>query len=227
MITSRPLRVAFALGLSAAVALIALYSVRVVPIPRGGFLRGSFVTHSVMLGLSLVIIWVLSRGRPALYGLTKGTYRFKPTILLWVLPTAALSVFGMLASGGDAPTMLSDRTELQLVVFVWFYASICEEVLTRGLLQTLLSGGRSRNARGPRFSMPVVLSGLFFGAMHIVLFDSMGPAAVVPIVLATLLGFLAGRYREATGSLIPAIIVHALFNIGGMLPGWVVHWLTG
>jgi membrane protease YdiL (CAAX protease family) len=40
-----------------------------------------------------------------------------------------------------------------------------------------------------------------------------------------LLGIVAGYNREKTGSLIPAIIIHALFNIGGMLPMWLLTWL--
>jgi membrane protease YdiL (CAAX protease family) len=47
----------------------------------------------------------------------------------------------------------------------------------------------------------------------------------VPIVLATFLGIVAAYYRESTGSLLPAILVHALFNIGGTLPLWAVEWL--
>jgi membrane protease YdiL (CAAX protease family) len=75
--------------------------------------------------------------------------------------------------------------------------------------------------------MPVLVSALFFGSMHIVLVKSMGPAAVPVILMAVFLGLIAARYRERTGSLLPAIIVHALFNIGGMLPLWVIQWLRG
>jgi len=228
MTTSRPLKLAAGLVLSAAVALVALYAGQRVPLPDGGFLSSSSITHTVMLVLSLGIMWLFSRGRLADFGLTRGTYRFRPTILLWVLPTAVLSLLSTLAPGrSEASDVLGGRTELQLVIFVWIYASVCEEVLTRGLLQTLISSDGGAKAVAARFSMPVVVSGLFFGAMHLVLIDSMGPAAVVPIALATLLGFLAARYREVTGSLIPAIIVHALFNVGGMLPGWIISWLTG
>jgi membrane protease YdiL (CAAX protease family) len=71
----------------------------------------------------------------------------------------------------------------------------------------------------------VIISGLFFGAMHVVLIPFMGPAAFPLIVLAVFLGLVAGYYRERTGSLLPAIIVHSLFNIGGSLPIWLIHWL--
>jgi hypothetical protein len=36
------------------------------------------------------------------------------------------------------------------------------------------------------------------------------------------LGAIVGYCREATGSVLPAIIVHALFNIGGTIPGWIM-----
>ena len=228
MKTSRSIKVTGSLALTAAVALFAMYAGRQAPLPEDGFVPGSFITHSVMLGLSLAIVAVFFPGRFSDFGFTRGTYRFKPSILLWVLPTAALSLMSLLAPGrsGSMP-VLDGRTELQLLLFVWIYASICEEVLTRGLLQTLISNVAGSAPAVGRFSMPVIVSGLFFGAMHLVLIDSMGPAAVVPIVLAALLGFLAAWYREATGSLAPAVIVHVPFNVGGMLPGWVIHWLMG
>jgi len=60
--------------------------------------------------------------------------------------------------------------------------------------------------------------------MHVVLIPSMGAAAVAPIVMATFLGLVAAAYRQATGSLVPAVLVHALFNVGGMLPQWIAEW---
>lgn len=119
-------------------------------------------------------------------------------------------------------SVVTAQTKLQLVLFVWLYASVCEEVLTRGLLQSLVAGTGRESAGTKRALTPVPVSAGFFGAMHLVLNGSMGPAAVVPILLATRPGFAAGRYRQSTGSLIPAVMIHLLFNIGGMLPGWLI-----
>ena len=58
-----------------------------------------------------------------------------------------------------------------VILTAWIYASICEEVFTRGLL-----------------------------------------------LLVGILGVIAGNYREKTGSLIPAILIHSFFEIGGTLP---------
>jgi membrane protease YdiL (CAAX protease family) len=137
-------------------------------------------------------------------------------------------VSAVASSGGHGTGGPFELTKLQIVVFVWIYASICEETLTRGLLQTLLKGDARVGAAATRWlSMPVIVSALFFGAMHLVLVKSMGPSAVPVILLAVFLGLVAARYRERTGSLLPAIIVHALFNIGGTLPLWVIQWLRG
>jgi membrane protease YdiL (CAAX protease family) len=206
-----------------------MHAVRIVGVPPASFFPPSFVTHSVMLALSVAAMWLLSKGRLERYGLTKGTYKFNPRILMWVLPTAVLSIVSTFASPvGRGTSGFGELTKLQLVVFVWVYASISEELLTRGLLQTLLTGdSRGEVPARRRLTMPVLVSGLFFGSMHIVLVRSMGTAAVPVILLAVFLGLIAARYRERTGSLLPAIIVHALFNIGGMLPLWVIQWLRG
>ena len=229
MVSHHSFRPVLALALAAAVVLAAQYAVRLVGVPPASFFPPSFVTHSVMLALSVAAMWLLSKGRLDLYGITRGTYKFSPRILMWFLPMAALSLASTVASprglGAGSPFELSKS---QIVVFVWIYASISEEVLTRGLLQTLLGGNSRVEAGAPRkLSMPVIVSALFFGAMHIVLVKSMGPAAVLVILLAVFLGLVAARYRERTGSLLPAIIVHALFNIGGTLPIWVIQWLRG
>jgi membrane protease YdiL (CAAX protease family) len=229
MVSHRSFRPVFALMLAAGVALAAMYAARLVGVSGASFLPTSFVTHTVMFVLSMATMWLLSKGRLDLYGITRGTYKFSPRIVMWVLPTAVLSVASTIAlQGGQGPGFPIELTKCQIVVFVWVYASICEELLTRGLLQTLL-GGNSRVGPGaPRkLSMPVIVSALFFGAMHLVLVKSMGLAAVPIILVVVFLGLVAARYRERTGSLLPAIIVHALFNIGGTLPIWVIQWLRG
>jgi membrane protease YdiL (CAAX protease family) len=229
MVSHRLFRPVLALALAAGVYLAAMYATKLVGVSLASFLPTSFVTHTVMFVLSVAAMWLLSKGRLDLYGITRGTYKFSPRIMMWVLPMAVLSLASTLASpGGRGTGGPFELTKPQIIVFVWIYASISEELLTRGLLQTLLSGNSRVGAGAPRkLSMPVIVSALFFGAMHLGLVKLMGPAAVPVILLAVFLGLVAARYRERTGSLLPAIIVHALFNIGGTLPLWVIQWLRG
>jgi membrane protease YdiL (CAAX protease family) len=184
------------------------------------------MTHSIMWILSIFMIVLFSRGKISEYGFTKGSFRLTGGIFLWVIPTAILSVIGFIASrsGVEVKGGLG-YSPLQTVIFVWIYATISEEIFTRGLLQSYLiplSSYRINLSKKLNLSLPVIFSGLYFGMMHIVAIKRMGP----PVILfTTLLGLVAGYYREKTKSLIPAIIIHALFNIGGSLPMWILSWI--
>jgi membrane protease YdiL (CAAX protease family) len=220
------IRVLPAVGASTVIFVVALLAGRYSPGLASPFVPSSFVTHTVMLLLALVVMWT----RPGLsltdFGFTRGSFRWTPGIFLWALPTASLSALSLaLPQGAEPRGPAAGFSALQIVLFVWIYATVVEEILTRGLLQTLVARKREAAIRHGWLSESVLVSGVFFGAMHLVLIRSMGAAAVVPIALATLLGIVAARYRESTGSLLPAILVHALFNIGGSLPLWIVEWL--
>lgn len=186
----------------------------------------AFITHTFMWIFSILITILLTKGRIGEYGFFRGKFRLNGKIFLWVIPTAVLSVMGFFASrsGQDVKEVL-EFSYLEDIIFVWIYASICEEVFTRGLLQSFLSplaGYGIKLSKKLRLSLPVLFSGLYFGLMHVVAIERLGPPV---IVLASALGIAAGYYREKTESLIPAIIIHALFNIGGVLPMWILTWL--
>lgn len=127
-------------------------------------------------------------------------------------------------ASANATNPVQAVSPIGIIIAIWIYASICEEIFTRGLLQTWLSPlakYRIRMLRKWPLSVPVLLSALFFGGMHIVLWPKLGPATLVVIFLATILGLIAGYYREKTGSLLPAILIHAFFDIGGTVPLWI------
>jgi membrane protease YdiL (CAAX protease family) len=218
-----------ALVIALAVSVAALQSTDFWPATDDGWVPSSFITHTSMWALSILLIAVLARGDFRPYGFTRGTYRFTPKIFLWVIPTSILSVMGYLASRlVEAVPELPEFSYLQDVVFVWVYASISEEIFTRGLLLGFLGDLKTYGIKllgRWRLSVPVLFSAFYFGGMHIVRRDEMGSGVVSVIVLASLLGIVTGYYRERTGSLIPAIIIHALFNIGGMLPMWLLSIL--
>jgi membrane protease YdiL (CAAX protease family) len=182
----------------------------------------SLVTHFAMAGLSVGAISLFSGARWSEFGLGLGSFHWSPTLLLWALPTALLTVMQLVASRGrasDAPHHLSPA---QTVLRVWIVASIAEELLTRGLLQGFLAplSGTGFHVGADIVSVPILLAALAFAALHLVLVRVMGAKAAAVIALAFLLGCVAGVYRQTTGSLIPAVIVHTLFNIGGSVPLW-------
>jgi membrane protease YdiL (CAAX protease family) len=82
-----------------------------------------------------------------------------------------MGILGAVAKhSGQAVNTPFGLSKLQIVLFVWVFSSFCEEVLTRGLLQTLLSRALGKSRAG----LTILLSGLFFGAMHIMAIRQMG-----------------------------------------------------
>jgi Type II CAAX prenyl endopeptidase Rce1-like len=66
--------------------------------------------------------------------------------------------------------------------------------------------GDFRIVGGARISIASLAVAVLFGVVHI-------PVGLFTAVIAFVLGVLAGELRERSGSLIPAIIVHSLFNL--------------
>ena len=58
---------------------------------------------------------------------------------------------------------------------------------------------------------------IFSGAIFQTILTQSGLLNIV--IFGIVLGIIAGYYREQTNSLIPAIMVHMCFNIGGSLLG--------
>jgi membrane protease YdiL (CAAX protease family) len=181
------------------------------------FLPSSFYLQSIYLIVVLLLMVLISRGRLQSFGFVCGSFRLSWRYFAWLIPPLAMGIAGALqthsnASAG-APLGLS---KLQIVVFIWIYSSFCEEVLTRGFLQTLLSRVLGEN----RFGITVFLSGLFFGLMHLIAIRQMGPGV---IVFATYLGMVAAYYRQKSGSIYPAMLLHLLFNVSSTLPLWLIQ----
>lgn len=110
-----------------------------------------------------------------------------------------------------------EQTILHMILSIWIWSSFCEEVLTRGLLQSFVK--KHTDIKFLRLSLPVWLSGLYFGGMHWVLFKKMDPNFAAMIMLfTTVTGILAAYYREKTKSIYPAFFIHLWANVLGSLP---------
>ena len=94
---------------------------------------------------------------------------------------------------------------------------IAEEWIFRGLIQTqaqraLGSYPDTDTAHSSAAIGAGLITAILFGAVHL----AVGPVTAAG---ALLLGLLAGEARRRSGSLLPAVAIHAVFNIiaGGML----------
>ncbi len=103
-------------------------------------------------------------------------------------------------------TLALDKRALweSLLVFALLPA-VCEELLHRGVITPAL-------ARRLGFFPGLLLSALIFGLLHFNL------ARLLP---TTVLGLAAGYVRLRTGSLLPSMLVHFLYNAGLLL---AAHW---
>ena len=129
----------------------------------------------------------------------------------------------ILGLGGTGNPLAKGLSFPQIVLFVWIFSSIIEEVFTRGFLQGHLSvlSGKHMKLLFVRIELPVLISALFFACMHFtLLFAGVDATTMAVTFLFTFsIGLMAGYLRAKTGSLIPAIAVHMLANIGGMIGG--------
>jgi membrane protease YdiL (CAAX protease family) len=180
-------------------------------------------SHTGMLLAGFVLAAALSKGRIRNYG-----FRWPTSFPIgWIVlvscgvsgvfnGTAALARF-------EGLSFLEDYSLVQTILLVWIYASVAEEVLARGFVQSFLAPlARHALVVGRlRLSAPVVLATVFFAGSHLLLLTTgIGPATVLLVVGFTFCGGLVtGYFRERTDSLVPAIVAHALFNLTGSLVG--------
>ena len=176
---------------------------------------GQVITKGAMLLLSLVAIRFLGP-----FNWSAAGFRW-PENTHWrkvILPGLGLGAAATLAirlshSEGLAP-MLKGYPFMAIVLVIWFGSSISEEIFARGWFQSYIA---SSTAYAPQ------LSALLFATLHLRLLRAgVEPRAVAILFIGTLLlGLLAGRFREESKSLLPAIAVHVAFNVGGLLGGIV------
>lgn len=192
------------------------------------FYTKNVVFKFFMLVYSLLAILMFNKGSFANYGFSfPNNFNYLGFGLRVMGISAAALVFGSLLfiavlshlfPTGNSTGFPQQESLFQMVLTVWIWSSLCEEVLVRGFIQ-----GRIQNFQKYRFlklSLPVVVSGLFFGAMHLSLIKAgMGAWFVAFIVFNTsVLGIVAAYYREKSGSLFPAFLAHFLANFIGSIP---------
>lgn len=185
-----------------------------------------FINHTAMLILSIIIMLVASKGKLSRYGFKLARNVQVRQIILCGLGLGIISTLIAASLPGKESSVAGELSFLQTVVFIWLYASICEEVFARGLIQSSLSRlteyGFTVSER--RISLPVLTSALLFGLVHLIqsVMGAGGYQVLVIVLFAFVLGLIAGYQRERTGSLVPAIMVHVFANVGGSLASYLI-----
>jgi len=175
----------------------------------------------VTLVISVGLLALLSRGRLSAYGFRVPGEFSLPRLAILSVAVAGVTFFAMRLASGSGGGGIAPRPMLYHVAFSWLLASVAEEVLSRGLVQGILTplGSRGVTVKGVRLSLPVIGAAAFFGATHLIMGSSGIRISTVAVVVpgAFVLGLVAGYYRELTGSLLPAVLAHLLANMTGTL----------
>jgi membrane protease YdiL (CAAX protease family) len=204
-----------------------------IPFFKNYFELNNFYTKNTVfkfyiLILSIITILFLNKGSLKNYGFnfSKNTNYFKLTFISIGITLGAMIVGGALFMGILSHFFPTENTNvfpkseslIELILAIWIWSSICEEILVRGLMQGFMNHLKTKKVLG--LSLPVIISGLFFGSMHLSLISAgMGVWFVCFILFnTTIIGLLAAFYREKSESLIPPILIHIIANVVGSIP---------
>lgn len=170
------------------------------------------IVISFVLAISIIAIRVFISGSWREYGFRLSERRYILAAIAIGVPLGlALTFIDKSISPGD-PLGIGHLKLWMLIVYFLIGSSIQEEVIFRGLLQTVLAKhlNLELSVAGKTLSLAALLVALLFGLIHL----EVGPFTAFA---AFLLAVLAGELRYRSGSLVPAVLVHGIFNACGLL----------
>lgn len=188
----------------------------------------NIILKSYILILSLLSILIINKGSLKNYGFNtaKNINYFKMSLISIGITFGSLIIGAVIFIGILNNIFPTENTQflskpnsiIELIITIWIWSSICEEVLVRGLMQSFMTNLKSIKVF--RLSLPVIISGLFFGSMHLSnLFLGTNVWFVCfTVFLTSTIGILAAFYREKSKSLIPPILIHMIANVIGTIP---------
>ncbi len=172
---------------------------------------------AVSLLIALIMILLVGRQQFRSYGFQSAPGRtLLHALALGVVIGLALRgivrIFGI-----EEPSLFEGLAIWQVIVYFWVSAPIQEEIIFRGLIQTTLQRGIPAVVAIGRWRLSIAAlgSGIAFAMVHFGLVSAGASwgATIFVGASALLLGLLAGQLRWQTGSLLPAILIHAMFNV--------------
>lgn len=164
--------------------------------------------------------WHIRRGTDTAktFGFRWPQWRYIGYALIFAMPFAVLAAWLInYAKQPGGPLVGLHLAAWQTYLYFVIAAAIQEETIFRGLLQSTLA---RRLSAIPKYSaaagvIALLSVAILFGLIHLVV----GP---VTAAFAFVLAVLAGELRRRSGSLLPAVICHSIFNLAGIL--WALRW---
>lgn len=131
--------------------------------------------------------------------------------VLFGTPLSLLIALIQIHAGESGALVGMHMAPWQLYLCFGLGAPVQEEAIFRGLLQSALARSLGTGARLAAHGVVASLAiALLFGVIHLKVgrFTAVG---------ALVLGVLAGEFKRRSGSLLPGMVCHAIFNLGGLL----------
>ncbi len=185
------------------------------------FIPDTFITNTLMLILSIGLIWGLRKHVNYKISLPRFKKTLRP-ILFGLLTAITVNVIMSIvektlgAKTIESHSAHSAMSPLQFFIFIFICTPIAEEVLFRGFLQNILKPFKIKGIKifKKHVSVPVIISAIVFGLVHLIVITSgSGTLFVIrTVVFATTLGLIAGYYQEKYNNNGYAIIVHMAGN---------------
>jgi membrane protease YdiL (CAAX protease family) len=164
---------------------------------------------AITLLFALIMMFLLAR-RPAgiaEFGFRVANLRYLAGAIVLGLALGLGVTFLSRLFPSKPPFDVSSFPRWKIGLYFLIGASFQEEIVFRGLIQSMVERrwNVSFSLAGASLSGTVAFSAALFGIIHL----EGGPVVAFG---AFILGFVAGELRRRSGSLLPAIIVHTLFN---------------
>ena len=161
------------------------------------------VTLPIALALSVLLFVFIKRNNLTKeYGLCKSEVSAKN--MLFYIPLALM----MIANLWQGISLQVSVTETVLYILTMFCVGFLEEVIFRGLLFKAMAENGIKSA--------IIVSSITFGMGHIInLFNGSGAELlpnILQVIYAAAAGFMFVMIFYRSGSLIPCIVAHGLFN---------------
>jgi membrane protease YdiL (CAAX protease family) len=164
---------------------------------------------AITLLVALFLMFMLARSPTGMaeFGFCIPHSRYVASAIVFGLTIGLAVTFLSHLLPSKAPFDVSGFAPWMIVLYFLIGASIQEEIIFRGLIQSMVERQWQVgfSLAGASLSGAVAFTAVLFGIIHL-------DAGIVIALGAVALGLLAGELRRRSGSLLPAIIVHALFN---------------
>ena len=184
----------------------------------------SLLSSTMLIVVSLALGACFGESRWKELGLVRPAGRWRRFVVVALVVGMVVS-FSIKLSPGEGMGKALRGLSVPVVLIIVIFGSLAEELFTRGWFQGFLEPHRDRllHGAGLTMSVPVLASGLAFGAMHLTLVGKGVDAWTIGFILVftTTVGLIAAKAREETGSLLPPVLIHLAGNAGGVLGGIV------